>query len=104
MNLAGGREARQYPRYVVHCEASAHVLSSSGLPSEEGGGLHGEIRNISNGGFCLTLERPCEISSVLRCEILLPGFPVAIPTLARIRWMQETPEGSYLAGVQFLLQ
>jgi hypothetical protein len=104
MNSAGDREARQYPRYAVHCRASAQVLSSSGLPSEVADAIHGEIQNISNGGFRLLLERPCEVSSLLRCEILLPGFPGAIPTLAQIRWVQGTAEGNYVAGVQFLLQ
>ena len=104
MNLAGGREARQYPRYAVHCTATAHVLSSSGLAREEEEAIDGEVQNISNGGFCLLLEKRCEASSLLRCEIVLPGFPVAIPTLAQVRWMQEAPEGNYVAGVQFLLQ
>ena len=104
MNSAGDREARQYPRYAIHCKASAHVLSSSGLSSEEGEAIHGEVQNISNGGFCLLLERYCEVSAMVKCEVLLPGFPVGIPTLAQIRWVQGTPEGNYVAGVQFLLQ
>ena len=104
MNSAGGREARQDPRYAVHCQASAQVLSPAGLASEEADAIHGEIQNISNGGFCLLLEKPCKVSSLLRCEILLPDVPVAIPTLAQVRWTLETPEGSYVAGVQFLLQ
>lgn len=104
MNLAEGREARHYPRYAVHCKVSAHVLSSSGLSREEEEAIDGEVQNISNGGFCLLLEKPCEASSLLRCEIVLPGIPVAIPTLAQVRWMQATPEGTYVAGVQFLLQ
>jgi hypothetical protein len=103
MNSSLGPEERQHPRYAVRCEASAQELTASGLPSQDGA-LQGEILNISQGGFCLILKRPCTVSSVLRCEIRFPGVPVFIPTIAHVRWSQETPEGVYAIGAQYLLQ
>jgi hypothetical protein len=82
------REARQHPRYAVHCKASAQELSDIGTPSEEDE-IQGEVHNISRGGFCITLKRACRVSSVLKCDISFPGVPVSIPTLAQVRWSHK---------------
>jgi|SRR5579864_526852 len=102
MNASRTREVRQHPRYAVHCIASAQELSDCGTPSEDDE-LQGEIHNISRGGFCITLKRLCRVSSVLKCDIIIPGVPVSIPTLAQVRWSHESPEGGWAAGFQFLL-
>jgi hypothetical protein len=59
---------------------------------------------MSKGGLCLVLDRSCTQSSLLRCEIFLLDSPVAIPTLAQVRWIHEDSSNKFVTGVEFLLQ
>ena len=65
--------------------------------------ISSEIRNLSSTGMCLLVDRTCTVSSVVRCQVFFPGSPASIPTLARIRWIEDHPHEKSLAGVEFLL-
>ena len=103
MESRQAHEERQFPRYAVHCKVSVQPLRPSGITAENLGAVEGEIQNISSGGFCFLADRPSELASVLRCEISFPGAPIAIPTLAHVRWSRPDEHGGYAAGVRFLL-
>ena len=76
-------------------------------PRLEGRGerhIRGPIRDISRGGVGLLTNQVVEVPQLLRCEIVLAGSRLVIPTLMRVRWCQKSPRGfRYRAGLQFLL-
>lgn len=65
--------------------------------------MRSQVRNLSNTGMCLLLDRACTVSSLLRCDVFFPGSPASIPTLARVRWIQNHCYEECVAGVEFLL-
>lgn len=65
--------------------------------------MRSKIRNISNAGMCLLLDRACAVSALLRCDVFFPGSPASVPTLARVRWIQNHSHEECVAGVEFLL-
>ena len=66
----------------------------------------GRVQNISEGGISLLSELALEPSSFVRCNILTPDVPVAIPTLMQIRWSVVRRDGgkeqTHLIGLQFV--
>lgn len=60
-----------------------------------------EVRDVSQGGVGIRAERGIDENQVIRCAFSLPGIPVAIPTLMRVRWSSKVNDG-YLIGLQFL--
>jgi hypothetical protein len=80
-------------------------LTSLGTPQQQPKTvISGRIQNVSQGGACLQSDRPIPVSSLVRCEIVVPGTRAAVPTLMQVRWTQKTStNGSYKIGLQFLL-
>jgi len=89
----------------MRCEASFRVTAQQFPPSAVSGtaSIRGESRNVSNSGICVLLDEPCQVSSLLRCELFLTGSAVSIPTLAYVRWIQNHQHADFLAGLEFLL-
>jgi PilZ domain len=101
MDQAREKERRRSERHpaslsVVLREAPALETLPS-IPS-----LSGEMWNISGGGFCAQVSGSSRDSVLLQCEISVAGFPVAIPTLAYVRWVKNGKPKS-LVGLEFLL-
>jgi hypothetical protein len=93
---------RRHPRYLSNLELLAEEISSFERSSEAGTEIFARIRNISSGGLCFSCSNPFELHSLLRCEIFLPGYSVAIPTLTHTRWIGNDLH-TLVVGVQFLL-
>jgi hypothetical protein len=74
-------------------------LPSLGLRGEGKNAFRGTIENIGVGGICLLSDRSIPLSSLVRCEIVVPGTSATIPTLMRVRWAQKSPNK---IGLQFL--
>src|SRR5215472_6851053 len=96
-------EQRRCARCTASLVVSAHEIPPDAAATQKPT-IHGRTRNISKGGLCLVLDRSCQESSLLRCEIFLPDSPVAIPTLAQVRWIDEDSSKEFVIGVEFLLQ
>lgn len=97
------RERRRCVRYPTSLEVVAQELSPSGTPNPSVAAIHGEARNISDGGLCVVFDQVHNPTALLRCGILVPGCSVGIPTLAHVRWI-GSEKGKIVAGVEFLLQ
>jgi hypothetical protein len=98
-----GRQ-RQHPRVPSSLKLRGSKLASLGTsPDEPKDSVGGRTLNSSKGGVCLLSNRLIPASSLVRCEIEVPGNRVAIPTLMRVAWTQRTPTGTYKIGLQFLL-
>ena len=78
-------------------------LSPPGAPHPPAVSIHSGTRDISTHGLCAQLDQACPDSALVRCEIHVPGCPVAIPTLAQVRWVQNG-QGMFVAGLEFLPQ
>jgi hypothetical protein len=80
-------------------------LTSLGTPQQHPKTvISGRIQNVSQGGACLQSDRPIPVSSLVRCEIVVPGTRAAIPTLMQVRWIQRNSiSGGYTIALQFLL-
>jgi PilZ domain-containing protein len=74
-------------------------LPSLGLREEGKNVFRGKVENIGVGGICLLSDRSIPLSSLVRCEIVVPGTSVTIPTLMQVRWAQKRPNR---IGLQFL--
>ena len=96
------RERRVTSRrdYVVR----VNIQSSPQIAShDDPAAAHGETRNITPHGMCVSLDQSCDLASVFRCEIFFPDTSVSIPTLGYTRWIQATVDGKYFIGIEFLV-
>jgi len=96
------RERRQCRRYVVALDVWAEVVSPAGVVDDSAGLMRGTTRNMSDRGLCVAWDRNPMPTALLKCRIFVDGIPVAIPTLAKIRWTDARP-GEFLAGLEYLL-
>jgi hypothetical protein len=98
-------ERRHHPRFRRSLALRWRPLPSLGVPPEEAKtAVLGRIENISQGGLCLLSKRSIPQSSLVRCEIAVPGTRVAVPTLTQVRWTRRaSPNHGYKIGLQFLL-
>ena len=101
------RQAQRHdPRFPCSLELRASKLASLGTPQHgpEKTAIRGRLQNVSQGGVCLLTDRSIPASSLVRCEIVVPGTRAAIPTLMQVRWAQKTStNGRYKIGLQFLM-
>jgi len=94
----------QYARFPCRMELRGSELALLGArPDERKHSIRGWTQNVSKGGLCLLNKRSIPASSLVRCEIRIPGKRLAIPTLMRVAWTQRTPTGMHKIGLQFLL-
>ncbi len=104
MKQAEGQPQRQPPRFACSLELRGSKLASlQARPDEPKDPFRGWTQNISQGGICLLSKRSIPASSLVRCEIEVPGNRVAVPTLMQVVWTQKTPTGTYKMGLRFLL-
>ena len=99
------RERRQHVRFPQSLEVHGRSLRPIHAADSDAGEFVGRIQNISEGGITLLTELPLEPSSFVRCNIIAPDVPVAIPSLMQIRWSvvrRDHGTQSYLSGLQFV--
>jgi hypothetical protein len=93
-------EKRRTARHSIAGWVLAHPVSIQGKESLEG---KGELRDMSQGGFCCVSEQEWKVFSLLRCEIYLPNSKVAVPTLVQVRWMRAEGPHTFVVGVQYVI-
>ncbi len=98
------RERRSQPRHQVRCQLRGLLLPSPDTRSAGAHAIEGRVENLSAGGLGLLTERSLTVSDLVRCELVFPQIPAAVPTLVQVRWVRQIPEGPpYLTGLQFLI-
>jgi PilZ domain len=98
------RVRRRHARFPCGLELLGSKLALLGArPDGRKRSIRGRTQNISQGGVCLLNKQSIPASSLVRCEIEVPGKRVAIPTLMRVAWTQRTPTGIHKIGLQFML-
>jgi hypothetical protein len=62
--------------------------------------------NITSQGMLLVMEEAPKTEQVMNVRVPTPSDPIAIPTLAEVRWTQKVTlderEDVYLVGLKFL--
>lgn len=96
-------ERRNHLRQEASLQLVVQELAPPAIGPPTAAAIRGETRNISSGGLCALLDQACRDSALLRCEILVAGGSVAIPTLAYVRWVQSNHRRC-LAGLEFLVR
>jgi hypothetical protein len=97
-------ERRQFPRFPADFKMHGSLLARVDLAQKQKLLLRGEIENIARGGMCILSDQPVPAHSLVRCELLLAGSAVGIPTLLRVRWFEKAIDKSgFRLGLQFLL-
>jgi len=61
----------------------------------------GAVKNISEGGLCLLLDKELPKGTVLHVEFNLPPENDRIEAIVKVVWQQPI-EGQFLTGVKFL--
>lgn len=100
MERSEPQERRHHPRFPLSVELRGRRLPSLGLRQDRKDAFRGQIQNIGDGGICLLSDRSIPPSSLVCCEIVVPGTRATIPTLMQVRWIQKS---SNTIGLQFLL-
>ena len=95
-------ERRRSSRHEVFLQLVTKEISASGI-TDSSPGIHGEAVNVSSGGLCVQLNQTCIASAILMCEVFFVGSSAAIPTLTRVRWIQNGGPKS-IVGLEFLLR
>ncbi|MFQ5455862.1 MAG: PilZ domain-containing protein [Nitrospirota bacterium] len=64
----------------------------------------GMIVNISEGGVCMMVDIPLEISQIVKIDFPLHNVTATTRTLGEVRWIKNSPwSNNYLIGLRFLL-
>lgn len=63
----------------------------------------GVIKNVSEGGLCLILDRYLSPGTIIKVRFALPQDDQEIPikAIAKVVWCKQTDAG-YLTGIQFI--
>ena len=66
--------------------------------------FQGQVKDVSNGGFCLLSTHAPKESGLLQGPLKLAQMPAHIPTLVQVRWVERTPEARhYRIGLQYVI-
>lgn len=109
MKTSGTRPERRqanrahFPEKVTF-EVSTHLSSHGPHEPSPSGRLFSQIKNVSEGGICLSTKEPLTASQVIKISLPLPHVKITTPTLAEVRWVKRDPQKDlYFAGLRFLL-
>ena len=102
MRMKSGPKKRS-PRYPI--KGTFEGSESSALPTgKKPVVFRGQVKDISDGGFCLIAARRPQQSVMIRGVLKLAQMPAKIPTLVRVRWVDRQLKGqSYRIGLEYLI-
>ena len=84
-------------------EVKLHELSGISGYVVRGDSIVARVENISQSGMCVSTRFPLMLSTSVRCEVGLNDLPVAVPTMAQVRWVMKVNSRVYRSGLQYLL-
>lgn len=96
-------ERRGEQRFASDVAVTVQELSPTSKTPLPKTAIRGLVHNLSNAGFSLSTAAPLNHSTVVRCDIAVKNLPVAIPTLAQVRWVHRGHGGEYRSGLVYLL-
>jgi hypothetical protein len=94
---------RGHSRYPIDGKFEGSELA--GFHGQKGAvTFRGQVKNISDGGFCLFATHAPRESVLLQGQLKLARFPAQIPMLVQVRWVDRPPRSRhYRIGLQYVI-
>jgi hypothetical protein len=96
-------ERRGRDRVPYSIEVRLQEISDISGTVVKGDPIIGRVQNVSQTGMCVASRVPLMLSTSLRCLVALDSLPVAVPTVAQVRWVEKVNSRTYRSGLQYLL-
>jgi len=98
---SGVIEQRKHRRVAWRAQMTANELpNDSVFPKFR---VSGEVLNIGAGGVCILSDVPLDASTVVQCDMRLPGVDVRIPTVMQVAWVAITDGDKYVWGLRYVI-
>jgi len=95
-------DRRTADRFPYSMEVILQELSGESRTTPAGPPIFAHIYNVSQRGMCVSSSVPLIYSKVVRCDIGLKDLPVAVPTVAQVRWVEKINLRNYRCGLRYL--
>ena len=94
---------RGHSRYPIEGKFEGSELAA--VQGQKGAlSFRGQVKNISDGGFCLLATHAPRESVLLQGQLKLARFPAQIPTLVQVRWVDRPSRSRhYRIGLQYVI-
>ena len=94
---------RGHSRYPIDGKFEGSELAA--VQGQKGAlSFRGQVKNISDGGFCLLATHAPRESVLLQGQLKLAHFPAQIPTLVQVRWVGRASRSRhYRIGLQYVI-
>src|SRR5215469_7188560 len=94
---------RRNRRYLIGGDFQGSELPAFQAPKKPGV-FCGQVKDISDGGFCLVAGRRPEQSVLLQGLLRVAQMPTKIPTLVQVRWVnRQLRRRRYRIGLQYVI-
>jgi hypothetical protein len=93
-------DQREHTRHFY--KELAAIPISTIYESNSGRVIRARVHDVSQGGVGMRGNHSVGENQVVRCTLSLPGVPVPVPTLMRVRWNRKVKNG-YMIGLQFII-
>jgi PilZ domain len=77
-------------------------VEESSIQGQAGERWTGFVHDIGAGGVQIHCRTALQAGDFVRCELVLPGLPVAIPTLMQVCWTISGGSG-YASGLKYVV-
>jgi hypothetical protein len=98
-----GAERRTGERVPYSAEVTLRELSGISGASFQGDTIAARVENLSESGMCVSTRVPLMFSTSVRCDVGLKDLPLAVPTVAQVRWVYKVDSRTYRSGLRYLL-
>jgi PilZ domain len=101
MNVMGKRSVERFP----YKHPLMYVVLGHGSHPPEAEAATSEIMDLSDNGMRMRIRgRKFPEGSLLLVRVPVSRVPVAVPSLAQVRWIREETPGAYEAGLRFVIE
>src|SRR2546430_5045673 len=96
------RIKRGHSRYPVNAKFEGSELSAY-HSKRKAVTFRGQVKDISDGGFCLLANDAPKQSALLQGHLRLAHMPAQIPTLVQVRWIDRPSPRHYRISLQYAI-
>jgi hypothetical protein len=93
---------RSHSRYPITGQFDGNELSAH-HGKKKTPTFKGQVKDISDGGFCLLATHVPKRSALVQGQLKLAQTPAHIPTLVQVRWIDRASRGHYRIGLQYVI-
>jgi len=97
-----GVERRRRERMAYSIDVRLQEISDISGTVVAGDPILARVENVSQTGMCVSSRVPLMLTTSLRCMVTLDSLPIAVPTVAQVRWVEKINSRTYRSGLQYL--